>query len=76
MKSIRNWEAFVGSSGSFFDANRGSPLFHLIQSLDQLYHIAHASVPFPKIGVEREEFLHKCCSRNGCALASPSGMRL
>jgi hypothetical protein len=38
MTLIRNWETFVSSSRSFFDANRVRPLFHLIQSLDQLYH--------------------------------------
>ncbi len=79
MTSIRNWGTFVSSSRSFFDANRGSPLFQLIQSLDQLYQVAHASVPFPKTGVERDEFLHKCfalCHWSMLAAATNTGSGL
>jgi hypothetical protein len=60
MASIRDWETFVYSSRSFFDANRGSPLFRLIETLDDLYWVVHANGPFPKTGVERDDFLHKC----------------
>jgi hypothetical protein len=60
MASITDWETFVYSSRSFFDANRGSPLFQLIQTLDELYRLVHINGPFPKTGVEQDEFLRKC----------------
>jgi hypothetical protein len=60
MTSITDWDSFVASSRSFFDANRGSPMFRLIRSLDELYRVVHARGPFPNTEVERDLFLHRC----------------
>jgi hypothetical protein len=79
MTSIRDWETFVSSCRSFFDANRESPLFELIRSLDKLYQAAHASAPFPKTGAERDEFLHRCfalCHWSMLAAATNTGSGL
>lgn len=79
MISIRDWETFVSSSRSFFDANRESPLFELIRSLDKLYQAAHASDAFPKTGAERQEFLRKCfalCHWSMLAAATNTGSGL
>src|SRR5215470_4964918 len=60
MSQITDWETFVLSSRSLFDANRGNPLFQLVQTLDELYRVVHANGPFPRTGAERDDFFRKC----------------
>jgi hypothetical protein len=76
---ITNWHTFVSSSRSFFDANRGSPLFQLIENLDELYRVIHASGRFPDTRVEREDFFRKCfviCHRAMLAAATTTASGL
>lgn len=57
---ITNWQAFVESGRTFFDANRGCPMYQLIETLDELYGLAYRNAPFPKTGREEDDFLHMC----------------
>ncbi len=47
-------------SRKFFDANRGCPMFGLIETLDELYRVGQAKAPFPKTGTEKDDLFQMC----------------
>ena len=56
--NVTTWQTFVESSRSFFDANRGCRMFQFIETLDELYRTALAKAPFPKTGIEKNDFFY------------------
>jgi hypothetical protein len=73
---IMNWKTFVESGRAFFDANIGSPLFQLIELLDDLYRVTYRTPPFPDIGKESDDFFHMCyllCHRALLSAATVAG---
>jgi hypothetical protein len=59
-QGIRNWKSFVDAGRAFFDANRGCPLYQLIELIDEIYTTAYFAGRFPKTGAERDNLLHAC----------------
>jgi hypothetical protein len=57
---VNTWADLVKSSRAFFDANRGCPMFQVLEMLDELYRVVFCKVPFPKMAVEDEYFLQRC----------------
>lgn len=75
-EGITNWKTFVESGRTFFDANRGCPMFQLIETLDELYRLGYLKAPFPKFGREEDDFLHMCyliCHRALLSAATSTG---
>jgi hypothetical protein len=73
------WQAFVDESRKFFDANRGCPMFGLIETVDELYRVAHAKAPFAKTGTERDDLFQMCffiCRRALLSSATSTGSGL
>ena len=73
------WQTFVEESRKFFDANRGCPIFGLIETLDELYRAAHDSGPFPKTDSEKDNLLQMCffiCHRALLSAATSTGSGL
>src|SRR3954452_6482744 len=54
------WQTFVEETRKFFDANRGCPLFRLIETVDELYRVAQSRAPFPKRDLEKDHLLRMC----------------
>ena len=76
---ITNWKTFVESCRTFFEANRGCPIFQLIESLDEIYVLAYRKAPFPKAGAEEADFFHMCfliCHRALLSAATSTGSGL
>jgi hypothetical protein len=73
------WQTFIEESRKFFDANRGCPMFGLIERLDELYRVAHARAPFPKTDTEKDNLLQMCffiCHRALLSAATSTGSGL
>lgn len=73
------WQTFVEESRKFFDANRDWPQFGLIETLDELYRVAHVKAPFVKTGAERDDLLQMCfliCHRALLSAATSTGSGL
>lgn len=73
------WQIFVEESRKFFDANRDWPLFRFIETLDELYRVAHVKAPFVKAGTERDDLLQMCfliCHRALLSAATSTGSGL
>lgn len=54
-------------------------MFQIIQTLDELYREAHAKAPFPKAGLEKNDFFHMCfliCHRALLSAATSTGSGL
>ncbi len=58
--NVVNWKTFVEAGRTFFEANRGCPMYQLVDHLDELYRLAYLKAPFPKTGGEQDNFLHMC----------------
>jgi len=74
-----NWNQFVEASRSFFDTNRGCPMFQLIEVVDELYRVAYTKDPFPTTGIEINDFFRMCfliCHRSllSAAMCTGSGL--
>src|SRR4051794_22581367 len=54
------WQTFVEETRKFFEANRGCPLFRLIETVDELYRVAQSRAPFPKRDLEKDHLLRMC----------------
>ena len=77
--SDTTWKTFVERSRSFFDANRGSPMFQLIEMLDEMYRAANAVASFPKGNSERDALFRMgflICHRALLAAATSTGSGL
>jgi len=75
-QGITNWKTFVASSRAFFDAHLGSPMYQLIETMDELYHIAYLKGSFPKTGREEDDLIHMCfliCHRALLSAATCTG---
>ena len=74
---IRDWKTFVEAGQTFFDTNRGCPMFQIIETMDDLYRLAYLKAPFPKIGDREEDtFFHMCfliCHRALLSAATSTG---
>lgn len=78
-KKPTTWQTFLEESRKFFDANRGCPMFRLIETVDELYRVAQAKTPFPKTDTEKDNLLHMCfyiCHRALLSAATSIGSGL
>jgi len=79
MRDLTTWQTFIEESRKFFDANRGCPMFKLIETLDELYRAVHEKAPFPATGAEKDDFTHMCfliCHRALLSAAMSTGSGL